>query len=190
MPGRTLTGGSRTGTGAGAAAGAASIAASIAVSGLAVVAAAGCANPNARMLRDNREFECRERAAGYTVVGSLAGPEIGVQLDCAVAGPRIVRWTVDRDGVRDERQASLGVREFDRIWERIDGSGWRNLKDCTGTGGDRDPAYAIEVKDWNRQNAFTCVNAGPLPFPYFTIVQELDLRAAAIGGPEARGGDE
>lgn len=158
----------------------------LAIAGAAL--AAGCANPNAKTMRANREFDCRERAASYTVVGSLAGPEVGVQLDCGVAGPRIMRWTVASDGVRDERQASLGVIEFDRIWERIDGSGWRNLKDCTGSGGERDPAYAIEVKDWNRQNAFSCVNAGPLPFPYNTIVDELDLRAAAIGGPEPREG--
>jgi hypothetical protein len=151
------------------------------------VALLACANPNAKLARENREFDCHERSAGYTLVGSLAGPEIGVQLDCAVAGPRIVRWTVDRAGVRDEHQASLGIHEFDRIWERIDGSGWRNLNDCTGSGGEHDPAYAIEVKDWNRQRAFSCVNAGPLPFPYNTIVDELDLRAAAIGGPEPEG---
>lgn len=145
---------------------------------------AACANPNAKLMRENRDFECHDRAAMYTLVGSLAGPEVGVQLDCAVAGPRIVRWTVSAEGVKDERQASLGVHEFDRIWERIDGSGWRNLHDCTGSGGDTDPAYAIEVKDWNRDSAFNCVNAGPLPFPYNTIVDELDLRAGAIGGPE------
>ncbi len=150
--------------------------------------AAGCGNPNARMLRDNAEFRCRERSAAYTVIGSLAGTEVGVQMDCGVAGPRIVRWTVDREGVRDERQASLGVHEFDRIWERIDGSGWRNLKDCTGSGGADDPAYDIAVRDWNHQGSFACVQAGPLPFPYNTIVDELDLRAASIGGPEIRQG--
>ena len=102
---------------------------------------------------------------------------------------RVLRWTVTRDGVREERQASLGVHEFDRIWERIDGSGWRNMNDCTGSGGTSDPVYDIEVKDWSHQRAFECVNAGPLPFPYNTIVDELDLRAAAIGGPEAQGDD-
>ena len=162
----------------------------VALAAVAVAGAAACANPNARALRDNREFECRERSAAYTLVGSLAGAEVGVQMDCAVAGPRIMRWTVSRDGVRDERQASMGVREFDRIWGRIDATGWRNLKDCTGTGGERDPVYDIAVQDWQRQNAFTCVNEGPLPHGYYAIVQELDLRAAAIGGPEVRGGDE
>lgn len=157
---------------------------------LGVAAAAGCANPNAQRLRDNREFECRDRSAAYTLLGSLAGAEVGVQMDCAEAGPRIMRWTVSRDGVRDERQASMGVKEFDRIWARIDATGWRNLKDCTGTGGPSDPVYDIEVKDWQRQNAFTCVNEGPLPHGYYAVVQELDLRAAAIGGPEPRGTDE
>lgn len=157
------------------------------IGGLALIA--GCGNPNAHMLRENAEFVCHERSAAYTVVGSLAGAEVGVQLDCAVAGPRVLRWTVTRDGVREERQASLGVHEFDRIWERIDGSGWRNMNDCTGSGGTNDPVYEIEVKDWAHQRAFECVNAGPLPFPYNTIVDELDLRAAAIGGPEAQGDD-
>lgn len=157
----------------------------------ALVVAAGCANPNARLARENAEFRCRDRSASYTVVGSLAGAEVGVQLDCAVAGPRIVRWTVDRDGNRAEQAASLGVHEFDRIWARVDASGWRNMQDCTGSGGERDPVYDIEMKDWQHQKAFACVHAGPLPFPYNTIVDELDLRAAAIGGPEPReGADE
>ena len=154
------------------------------------LALAACGNPNAHMLRENSDFRCRDRSAAYTVIGSLASAEVGVQMDCAVAGPRLMRWTVTSGGVRDERQTSLGVHEFDRIWERIDASGWRNLKDCAGSGGERDPVYDIEVNDWNHQRTFECVNAGPLPFPYFTIVQELDVRAAAIGGPEAKGGDE
>ena len=153
---------------------------------LAVLGAGGCANPNARMLRENADFRCRDRYAAYTVVGSLAGTEVGAQMDCNVAGPRILKWTVSSDGVRDEKSASMGVHEFDSIWERIDGSGWRNMKDCTGTGQDRDPVYSIEVKDWAHASAFSCTSAGPLPFPYNTIVDELDLRAAAIGGPEVK----
>lgn len=160
------------------------------VAGVVVAAlAAACGNPNAQQLRENADFRCKDRSVAYTVIGSLAGPEVGVQLDCAVAGPRILRWTVSADGVRDERSASLGVHEFDRIWDRIDGSGWRNLQDCAGSGGEHDPVYDIEVKDWNHQNHVTCVHAGPLPFPYNTIVDEVDLRAAAIGGPDTKGED-
>ncbi|HVV87031.1 MAG TPA: hypothetical protein VHE35_28525 [Kofleriaceae bacterium] len=152
--------------------------------------AAGCGNPNARQLHDNAEFRCHDRYAAYTVVGSLAGTEAGVQMDCAEAGPRIVKWTTDNQGNRSEQQASLGVHEFDRLWEQIDATGWRNLKDCTGTGGPSDPVYDIEVKDWNHHTTVECTQAGALPFPYNTIVDPLDLRAAAIGGPEAKGSDD
>ena len=154
-----------------------------------LAASAGCANPNAQQ-RSNAEFRCRDRSAAYTVIGSLAGTEVGVQFDCAVAGPRIMRWMVGRDGAREEQQASLRVGEFDRIWERINATGWRNMNDCTGSGGERDPVYDIEVKDWTHQRVFGCVHAGPLPFPYNNIVDELDLRAASIDGPETQGGDD
>ena len=75
-------------------------------------------------------------------------------VDCRDAGPRVVRWTVERDGTRDEHTASLSVTEFERVWEKIDGSGWRYLKDCDGTGQDGDPIYNFDVTDWNGTGTF------------------------------------
>ena len=138
-----------------------------------------CGNPHKDTLRENAEFECNDRAVSYVVMGSLTAAEVGVMVDCAEHGPRVVRWTVTKEGNRDEYQGSLGVNEFDRMWEKIDGAGWRYLKDCEGTGQPGDPVFNFDVKDWNGQAAFTCTNAGPLPYPYNTIVDELDFKAAA-----------
>ena len=128
----------------------------------ALLVAAACGNPYRDELRRNAQFDCRDQ------------------------GPRIVRWTVTRDGNRDEHQASLGVGEFDRLWEKIDGAGWRYLKDCDGTGQPEDPVYSFDVKDWNGSVSFSCTNAGPLPYPYNTIVDELDFKAAAAAPKDNR----
>jgi hypothetical protein len=146
---------------------------------LAIVPLAACGNPNKEQLRQNADFDCHDRYAAYTLTGSLAGAEVGVQVDCAEHGPRVLHWTVDKDGNRDEYQGSLGVNEFDRLWDKIDGAGWRYLKDCDGTGQPEDPVYSFDVKDWNGSVSFSCTNAGPLPYPYNTIVDELDFKAAA-----------
>ncbi|MEZ4401790.1 MAG: hypothetical protein R3B06_17310 [Kofleriaceae bacterium] len=145
---------------------------------IAAVVVVGCGNPNRAELAANRQFDCRDRSASYVVVGSLVANELGVQLDCRDAGPRLLRWTVDRDGTRDEQTFSLGVREFDRLWDKIDGSGWHYLRDCDGTGGAADPIYNFDVTDWNGTGSYACQTAGELPFPYNVVVDQLDLAAA------------
>ena len=104
---------------------------------------------------------------------------IPVDLLSAVQARHTAMNLVDKEGNRDEYSGSLGVNEFDRLWEKIDGAGWRYLKDCEGTGQPGDPVFNFDVKDWNQQAAFACTNAGPLPYPYNTIVDELDFKAAA-----------
>ncbi|HVK75540.1 MAG TPA: hypothetical protein VM734_19555 [Kofleriaceae bacterium] len=145
----------------------------------ALAAATACGNPHKDTLAQNADFDCRDRVASYVVMGSLAAAEVGVQVDCAEQGPRVRRWTVERDGTRDEYEGSLGVHEFDVLWSKIDGAGWRYLKDCDGTGQPSDPVYTFDVKDWNGSATFSCTNAGPLPYPYNTLVDELDFKAAA-----------
>lgn len=145
-----------------------------------------CGNPHKETLQQNADFDCHDRYASYLVSGSLAAAEVGVQVDCAEHGPRVVHWTVDKDGNREEYSGSLGVNEFDRMWEKIDGAGWRYLKDCEGTGQPEDPVYTFDVKDWNGTVSFSCTNAGPLPYPYNTIVDELDFKAAAAAPKDDR----
>ncbi len=143
-----------------------------------VVAAAACGNPYKEELERNRNFQCNDRTASYVVMGGLAARELGVMIDCRDAGPRIVQWKADQDGTRDEQTQSLTVSEFERVWEKIDSSGWRYLEDCASTGGDDDPAYSFDVNDWNGHAEFACTNAGPLPYPYNVMVDQLDLLAA------------
>jgi hypothetical protein len=153
---------------------------------VASVGAAACGNPNQQQLADNADFDCRDRAVSYVVMGSLTAAEVGVMIDCVTAGPRVVRWTVTSQGNREEYEGSLGVNEFDRLWEKIDGAGWRYLAECEGSGQPGDPVYNFDVQDWNQQAAFSFTNAGPLPYPYNTIVDELDFKAAAAA-PKERG---
>lgn len=144
------------------------------------LAVAACGGSQADELAANRRFDCRDRAASYVAFGTMVAPETGIQLDCRDAGPRLVRWTVDGAGNRDETTKSLSVSQFERLWDKIDGSGWRYLTDCNGTGGDGDPIYQFEVHDWNGTGAFACQNRGPLPHPYFVITDQLDLAVAEL----------
>lgn len=131
---------------------------------------------------DGSLFNCKQRSAEYIVVGSMAGEELGVALDCADAGPRVRRWRVAREGTRDEAAHSLTPREFDDIWTRIQDTGWANLKDCGAASKSGDPVYTFDVKDTQAASSFSCSGRGDLPFPYSTLVDELDQAAAAITG--------
>ena len=145
----------------------------------AAVVAVACTHPHDPDQAANRDFRCNDRAASYVVMGCLAAHEMGVQVDCRDAGPRVVQWKADQDGSRDEQTQSITVGEFERLWEKIDGTGWLYLKDCEGTGGDTDPVYNFDVTDWNGHAEFSCQNAGELPYPYNQLVDQLDLLAAA-----------
>lgn len=144
-----------------------------------VVALAACGNPHRAELERNARFDCRDRTVSYIAIGSIVAHERGVMVDCRDAGPRVVRWTTTRDGDRVEHAASLGVGEFDRLWEKVEGAGWRYLENCTGTDQPSDPVYTFDVNDWNGTKSFSCTTSGELPFPYHIIVDELDLTAAA-----------
>jgi hypothetical protein len=160
--------------------------AAIALAALAVAGCGGAAREQAR--REAQEFDCKERSASYTASHHMAADEVGVQLDCAQAGPRIVRWKMDRTGNRIEDARSMTPGEFDRIWSNIAGTGWENLRDCTtGTLGKQDPVYVFDVRDDQNKASFQCQTT-VLPFPYNGIADPLDL--AAQRGRGQLGDDE
>jgi hypothetical protein len=156
---------------------------------LATLVAAACGGAQRdRIARETEPFECRDRIASYVVAHHLAGDELGVQIDCAQAGPRIKRWRMDKAGTRQEDAHGLTPGEFDKIWREIDGTGWPNLGDCTnGTGGKRDPIYMFDIKDDQHQASFQC-QAQTMPYPYHDIVDPLDF--AAHQGRHQLGDDE
>ncbi len=130
-------------------------------------------------------FECKERRAMYFAVGTMAAQEAGVSIDCAEVGPRVSRWTLSDEGNRVEDSQDLPPEEFDELWKRIDGAGWRNLKDCADDAGPNEPTYSYEIGDWTHVSTFQCDGLHQ-PFPYDTIVDELDRRAALIRGSQGR----
>jgi len=156
-------------------AGAAALIAAAMVAG-AGAGAAGCgASARDQARREAQDFNCRDRSVSYTATRHIAGDEIGVQMDCAAAGPRLLRWKTDRTGNRIEGSSSMTPAEFDRVWREIDGTGWEYLKDCTtGTLGKQDPVYVFDVKDDQNHGTFQCQSL-TMPFPYNGIVDPLDL---------------
>jgi hypothetical protein len=152
---------------------------------------AGCGGAQAQADRERQTFECNDRMAGYVAHGTLGAEELGVAIDCAERGPRIVRWRVDPDGTRAEDARGMTPGQFDALWRKVDQSGWRDLQDCASAS-DKDPVYSFTFRDWSAQNAFECQALDP-PFPYHTIRDELD-RAARQGrrqlGPDVVAPDE
>lgn len=141
-----------------------------------------------QITRETQRFDCRNRSASYVVAHHMAGDELGVQLDCAEAGPRIMRWRTDIAGNRDEDAHGLTPGEFDNVWKEIDSTGWPNLRDCgNGTAGARDPIYMFAIKDDQNQASFQCQSQS-MPFPYHDIVDPLDF--AAQNGRHQLGNDE
>jgi hypothetical protein len=161
-----------------------------ALAGLALVlAATGCGGAQRdQVARETQAFRCRKRIASYVVARHLAGDEIGVQIDCAQAGPRIQRWRSDKLGNRQDDARSMTPGEFDEIWKEIDGTGWPNLRDCAnGSGAKQDPIYTFDIKDDQNQASFQC-QAQAMPYPYNDLVDPLDL--ASQRGRRQLGDDE
>lgn len=149
---------------------------------------AACGGNRKQIDRDRESFNCRDRRASYTASKHIAGDEVGVQIDCAEAGPRIKRWRTDRQGNRQEDTRGLTPGEFDKTWREIDGTGWPNLRDCTnGSLEKRDPVYVFDIKDDTNTASFQC-QTREMPYPYNDITQPLDL--AASQGRGQLGDDE
>jgi hypothetical protein len=154
-----------------------------------IVILAGCgASAREQARREAQPFECKERIASYVVSHHMGGDELGVQMDCADAGPRIKRWRTDKQGVRQEDARMLTPGQFDAVWREIDGTGWPFLKDCgNGTSGKLDPVYVFDIKDDQNKATFQCQSQS-MPYPYNTIVDPLDV--AAQQGRKQLGDDE
>ncbi len=160
---------------------------SFACVGLILVASCG-SSAHKQAEREAQSFDCKERLASYVVSHHMAADELGVQMDCVDAGPRIKRWRSDKQGVRQEDARALTPGEFDAVWREIDGTGWPNLKDCgNGTAGKQDPVYVFDIKDDQNKASFQCQSQS-MPYPYNTIVDPLD--AAAQRGRKQLGDDE
>jgi hypothetical protein len=150
------------------------------------IAVAACGGAQSQADRERQRFECNDRMAGYVATQTLGAAEMGVAISCD-QGPRLVRWRVTTDGTRAEETRNLTPGEFDKLWYKVDASGWRDLKSCAGDGGDDDPIFKFSFKDWTGDAQFECQTRKP-PFPYNTILDELDL--AAAWGRKQLGPDE
>ena len=148
---------------------------------LIAVVATACGGAQRRANEEQQNFLCKDRYASYVATGHISGDELGVQMDCAEAGPRIKRWRTDRQGKHEEDAHPITPNDFDRAWKEIAGTGWENLHDCTnGSLEKRDPVYTFDIKDDENQATFAC-QTREVPYPYNDITDALDLTAAQGG---------
>lgn len=145
---------------------------------LLIIGAVACGGAQRRADEESLDFNCRDRRVSYIATKHLAGDELGVQMDCADQGPRIMRWKMDKQGHRIEDTHPISPVDFDKTWREIDATGWENLRDCTnGTMEKRDPVYVFDVKDDQNQSSFQC-QTREVPYPYNDISDVLDVMAA------------
>jgi hypothetical protein len=149
---------------------------------LAALAACGGPQKSAADSSGDRDFQCKERRIAYIVTGSFAGPEVGVVVDCAERGPRIMKWQViGVAGDKKTMESSLSEGEFQELWQRVESTGWRHLGNCDNPEAvEGDPRYKIGIADESQSVSLEC-DGKELPFPYDRIVNELDLKAAEYG---------
>lgn len=135
-----------------------------------------------RMPSSWANFDCKDRKVSYFVVGGMAAQEAGVTMACAApAGPRVERYSVDKDGTRTEDSQAISPGEFNDVWTRIDATGWRHLDDCAPDTGADVPVYQFDVSDEEKAATIGCDALRP-DFPYNTFIDELDQLAARIQG--------
>lgn len=153
-----------------------------------VAALAACSGRQRQADREAMQFECRDRRASYIATKHIAGEELGVQIDCADAGPRIKRWRMAKDGTRDEDERALSPSDFNRTWREIDATGWPTMRDCAnGSLQKSDPVYVFDIMDDTNKVTFEC-QTREVPYPYNDITDALDLMAAQ--GRKQLGDDE
>jgi hypothetical protein len=148
---------------------------------LVAVLATACGGAQKRANEEMQQFQCKDRYASYVATGHISGDELGVQMDCAEAGPRIKRWRTDKKGKHEEDAHPIAPNDFDKAWKEINGTGWENLKECTnGSLEKSDPVYQFDIKDDENQSSFSC-QTREVPYPYNDITDALDLLAAQNG---------
>jgi hypothetical protein len=142
-----------------------------------LAALAACGGRQRQADREAMDFDCRDRSASYIATKHIGGDEIGVQLDCTEAGPRIRRWRTDKNGKRDSDEHALSPGDFNKTWREIDATGWPNLRDCAnGSLEKSDPVYVFDIKDDTNKASFQC-QTREVPYPYNDITDALDLMA-------------
>jgi hypothetical protein len=142
---------------------------------------AGCGGaPAPSATEEASPFACNERRAEYVVAGGFGALERGVVIECTETSATLARWRRDQaDGEPQRTTRPLPVPRFESLWAKVQTTGWRNLGDCENpAAAPGDPLYTFYVSDHIDRASFTCVGK-TLPFPYDSLVTELDLAAAA-----------
>jgi hypothetical protein len=142
-----------------------------------LVSACGASN---KPVATDQAFDCRDRSVSYLATHTMAGPEVGVQMDCKEQGPRLLTWRTDASGKRTEQSRAISTESFDKIWNQIDATGWPNMQDCTGSGKNNDPVYQFMIADDQNHASFSC-QAREMPYPYNDISDPLQLAASSSG---------
>ena len=86
---------------------------------------------------------------------------------------------------KTEASGNITPGEFDDLWKRIEGTGWRHLGDCAPDTGAEVPVYTFDVGDQEQAVTFGCDSLRP-EFPWNTIIDELDQFAARIEGDRGK----
>ena len=131
-------------------------------------------------------FECNDRRIAYELVGGFGAHKTGVAATCSAGGPRVTLFRQESpDAERTVKHKSIGSSDFDKLWEAIDSTGWRQLTDCDYIGLDDDPRYTIMIGDHAAASKVGCSPEGSsankkLQFPHSSIVNELDRAAGGL----------
>ena len=140
-----------------------------------VVVVAACGGSKKHVETEDASFQCKDRSVSYMASKHISGDEVGVQMDCKDAGPRIKRWRTDKLGNRQDDTHSISPGEFEEVWKQVEGTGWQNLHDCQdGSLEKSDPNYQFDIKDDQSTASFSC-QTRVMPYPYNDITDPLDL---------------
>ena len=136
-----------------------------------------CGGTRAQVEAEKEGFLCKERSASYMAAKHISGDEVGVQIDCHDAGPRVKRWKTGRDGKHVEDVHPITPSQFDKAWKEIEGTGWQNMHDCAnGSLEKSDPVWVFDIKDDQAKASFSC-QTRDMPYPYNDLTDPLDLLA-------------
>jgi hypothetical protein len=140
-----------------------------------IVVLVACGGSHKHVDSEDASFQCKDRIVSYMASKHISGDEVGVQMDCKDAGPRIKRWRTDKLGNRQDDTRSISPGEFEQVWKEIEGTGWENLHDCQdGSLEKSDPVYQFDIKDDQNTSTFSC-QTRVMPYPYNDITDPLDL---------------
>ena len=126
------------------------------------------------------DFDCKNRRAAYELTGGFGAHKIGVAIRCDES-PKIIKFRQESpESDRKVETHAIGSAAFDKLWEKLDSTGWRHMSDCDYVGDDSDPQYVITIGDHAAEVKVGCTGK-KLQFPHDQLVNELDLKAAGLG---------